>query len=181
METRPAFDAEIQQGRSPRFSTSIETTVLIERVKTMKPGDLIRYDELSRLIGQDVRGEARHILRSARHICQREYQVVTDADPAIGIRRLTDVELTHDGLRLFTRIRRAAKRGVDRVTSVTDFNALPDEEKIRHNATLSALFVINHMTKPRSIDRIAGSVNTENTGQLPIARTLELFRGPKKS
>jgi hypothetical protein len=179
METKRIY-GDIQQGRSAPFSTSIETTLLVERIKKMKPSELIAYDELNQLIGQDVQGEARHILQSARRICQREYQVVTDAERNLGIKRATDIELTNSGLRLFTHIRRAAKRGIDRVTSVSDFNALPDAEKIRHNATVSALALVQAMTRPKSIDRIAGAVNTENTGQLPIARTLELFRGPKK-
>ena len=124
--------------------------------------------------------EARHILQSARLICQREYQVVTDADRNVGIRRLTDVELTSGGIKIFAGLRRAAKRGLDRTTSISNWDGLPDEEKIRHNATISALAVIRVMARPKSVDRIAGAVNTENSGQLPIARTLELFRGPRK-
>ena len=93
---------------------------------------------------------------------------------------MTDVEITSGGISIFTRLRRAAKRGIDRITSVSDFDALPDAEKIRHNATISALAIVRHMARPKSVDRIAGAVNTEHTGQLPIARTLELFRGPKK-
>jgi hypothetical protein len=179
METKHIY-GDVQQGRSAPFSTSIETTLLVERIKKMKPSELVAYDELNQLIGQDVQGDARHILQSARHICQREYQIVTDAERNLGIKRATDIELTNSGLRLFTHIRRAAKRGIDRVTSVSDFNALPDAEKIRHNATVSALALVQAMTRPKSIDRIAGAVNTENTGQLPIARTLELFRGPRQ-
>jgi hypothetical protein len=181
METKPttALSGTIQDGRSPRFSVSIETTLLVERIKQMKPGDLMTYRDCTKLIGQDVQGEARHILQSARRICQREYQVVTDAETNIGIRRATDVEVTTGAFQIFSRLRRAARRGIDRVTSV-DFDGLPDAEKIRHNATISALRVMEVMGKPKSVDRISGAVNTEHTGQLPIARTLELFRGPKK-
>lgn len=179
METQPTIGT-ITEGRSAPFSVSIETTLLVERIKTMAQGDLVTYRDLTKLVGQDVQGEARHILQSARRICQREYQVVTDAERNVGIRRLTDVELTTSGLQVFAGLRRAAKRGIDRVTAVSDFNALPDEEKIRHNATVSALAVIRVMARPKSVDRIAAAVNTTNTGQLPIARTLELFRGPQK-
>jgi len=179
METAPET-GQVQEGRSPPFSISIETTLLIERIKALKAGELLSYRDLNKLIGQDVQGEARHILQSARRICQREYQVVTDAERNVGVRRATDVELTTSGIHVFARLRRAAKRGIERVTSVSDFDALPDAEKIRHNATVSALAVMRHMAKPKSVDRIMGAVNTEGTGQLPIARTLELFRGPKK-
>jgi hypothetical protein len=179
METKPTV-GEVQQQRSPAFSVSIETTLLMERIKQMKQGELIGYRDLTKLIGQDVQGEARHILQSARRICQRDYQIVTDAEPKVGIKRRSDVELTTGGWQILARVRRAAKRGIDRITSVSDFAALPDAEKIRHNATVSALAIVRHMAKLKSVDRIAGAVNTENTGQLPIARTLELFRGPKK-
>jgi hypothetical protein len=153
---------------------------LVDHIKQMKPGDVFSYRECNKLIGQDVQGEARHILQSARRICQREYQVVTDAQANVGIRRATDVELTNSGLSIFSRMRRAARRGADRVLSVTDWDALPDAEKIRSNATVSALKLMEVMGRPRSVDRIAGAVNTEMTGQLPIARTLDLFRGLQK-
>jgi hypothetical protein len=166
-------------GQPPRFSLNIETILLIERIKKMGQGDLVTYGELAELIGQDVQREARHTLLSARRICQREYQVVTDAERNIGIRRLTDVELTSSGLKIFSGLRRAAKRGIDRVTAVADFDTLPDEEKVRHNATISGLALIRMLSRPKSIDRIAAATNTTNTGQLPVGRTLELFRGPK--
>ena len=173
-------DGEIMAGRSPRFSISIETTLLIERIKHMKVGDLLTYQELSQLIGQDVQEAAAHILQSARRICQREYQVVTDAERNVGIKRASDIELTNSGLQIFSRMRRAARRGVGRVMSVNNWDALPDAEKGRRNATVSALRMMEMMGRPKSIDRIAGAVNTEMTGQLPVAKTLELFRGPKK-
>jgi hypothetical protein len=175
MNTQP----EPENRRSPNFSVCIETTLLINEIKKMKHADIITYSFCNNLIGQDVQKGARHILSSARRICQREYQIVTDAVQNIGIRRLTDVEVTNSGIRIFSSIQRAAKRGVDRITSV-DWDTLPDEEKIRHNAGISALQLIRVMARPKSIDRITSAVNTEATGQLPIARTLDLFRGPKK-
>ena len=105
---------------------------------------------------------------------------MTDAEVNLGVRRVTDVGLIHTATRSLSILRRAAKRGIDRITSVADFTALPDAEKIRHNATISALAVVRAMSRPKAVDRIAGAVNTENTGQLPIARTLELFHGPKR-
>jgi hypothetical protein len=175
METR----SQVVEGRSYPFSRAIETTVLVDRIKRMSVGELIRYRELNELIGQDVQAEARHILHSARHICLREYKIVTDPLNNIGIRRATDVELTNSGLGIFGRMRRMARRGVDRVMAVADWDALPDAEKVRANATVSALKLMEVIGKPRSVDRIAGAVNTEMTGQLPIARTLELFGGKK--
>lgn len=176
METSP----KPEEYRSKPFSVTIETTLLIERIKVMQPGEVLTYSECNKLIDQDVQAEARHILHSARRICQREYQIVTDAERNIGIRRLTDIELTNDGLRTFGAVRRLAKRGIDRITAVSDFDALPDTEKIRHNAAVSVLALVRSMSRPKSVDRIASAVNTAATGQLPIARTLELFRGPRK-
>lgn len=176
METSPMPEDE----RHRPFSVTIETTLLIERIKKMQPNEILTYQECNSLIDQDVQAEARHILQSARRICQREYQVVTDAERNVGIRRLTDIEITNSGLRTFSGLRRMAKRGMNRITSVSDFDALPDAEKVRHNANLSALALVRLVTRPKSVDRLMGAVNTSITGSLPIARTLELFRGPRK-
>lgn len=167
--------------KRPSFTTSLETQLLIERLRQMEAGEVVNYNEFSDLISQNVQHEGYAVMKSARDICQRDYQIVTAPVYNVGIKRLTDPETIASGADVCTRVRRAAKRGIDRITAVSDFNSLSDADKLRHNATISGLALIRMLTRPRALDRIASAVNTAQTGQLPIARTLELFRDPKDS
>ena len=162
----------------PRFTASLETRLLYERLKTLKVGEVIAYRELNQIIGQDVQTGGRGALRSARHWAERDDRIVTDAIPNIGLKRLSDPENVAGSTTALTKIRRAAQRGIDRLIAV-DWGGLEDADKLQHNAGLSALNIVKYLSKPKSVERIAGAVNTTSTGQLPIARTLELFRGPK--
>lgn len=94
----------------------------------------------------------------------------------LGIARRDDSEAVQSGAATFRRARRLARRGVERLTAV-DFDALSPSDKALRNASLSAFALIKLMAKPKSLDRIAAA-NTAG-GELPIARTLELFKGPK--
>jgi hypothetical protein len=152
------------------FQCSIETKWLIDRGRRLQVGEVVTYEELSKLIGIDVREEGRGALRSARNILLRDEQIVLDSVPNVGLKRSSDSEIVQSA---------GAQRGVQRLTAVADFDRLSDADKLAHNASVSALAVIKLMGKPKSVERIAASVNTANTGSLPIARTLELFHGPR--
>jgi hypothetical protein len=161
------------------FQCSIETKWLIDRGRRLQVGEVVTYEELSKLIGIDVREEGRGALRSARNILLRDEQIVLDSVPNVGLKRSSDSEIVQSAGAVFSKLRRGAQRGVQRLTAVADFDRLSDADKLAHNASVSALAVIKLMGKPKSVERIAASVNTANTGSLPIARTLELFHGPR--
>ncbi len=162
--------------RRPRFRISPETRMLADRIASLEVGETITYKELSSLVGEDVQKSAGGALRAARRMCQRDKQIVTDPVTNVGIIRLSDNETVASGDSVMRKIRRAARRGIDRVSAVSRFDDLPNESKIRHNALMSGFGVVAAFMKPKSIKKIEGAVNTAQTGQLPIGRTLEVFQ-----
>jgi hypothetical protein len=173
-DTAPQLSNERQ-----RFTASYETRLLYERLRKLRVKEIVSYQELSKIIGQDVQVEGRGALTSARKMAQREDRIVSDAITNVGIIRISDTETVAGASLTFKKVRRAVQRGTDRLTSV-DFDKLSSDDKLRHNASISALMVVKMMGRPKTIERLSTAVNTTNTGQLPIARTLELFRGPKQ-
>lgn len=157
------------------FEMSIDTRLLYERIKKMQIGDKVTYEELSALLGSDVTGRARGHLGAARRIAEREDQIVTEAIRKVGIKRLNDSETVASGNLFRRKIRSASRRGVRRVTSV-EFDRLSDADKISHNVQLSVFGAVQSITEPRRVQRLEGAVNTSNTGQLPLGKTLELFK-----
>jgi hypothetical protein len=162
----------------PRFRVSIGTRTIYDRIARMTMGEVVTYREFSDLVNEDVTLDGRGTLNSARRMAQRDLQIVTDTVRKTGIKRLTDVEVVDASDASFGELRRAARRGIDRTTAITDFERLPNDKKIRHNAAVSALGVIAALSKPKEIRKLEGAVNTSQTGQLPIGRTLELLRRP---
>jgi hypothetical protein len=63
------------------------------------------------------------------------------------------------------------------LASVLEFDALPNAEKVRHNATASVLGAIHAFSKPSAVARVAKRVNELTDGTLPVAKTIEMFAG----
>lgn len=159
------------------FQTSIETRLLYDRLRKLEVEEVVTYEELSEVIGLDIQKEAWAALSSARRMILRDDNIVCDPVRGFGIKRLSDKEANATGSHTLLRVRRMTDRGVKKVLAA-DYDNLDDEDKTRRNATLSAFAVVKLMAKAKSLDRIAAANTT--SGELPIARTLELFKGPKK-
>jgi len=76
----------------PDFKLSIDTQLLIERLRELNYGENITYSQLSELIGRDVRTEAAHILRSAIHYLAREEAIFIGSVRGTGVQRLSESE-----------------------------------------------------------------------------------------
>jgi predicted transport protein len=162
----------------PSFETSVESRFLRDRLRKLVPAETVNYRELNELIGMDVQKEAGHLLYRVRRALLRDEGIVTKARPNVGIERLTDIEATLDSAGTMRRIRNLTNRGVEQLAAV-DYEKLPQDIRTIRDANLAAFAVQKLMSKPKSLDRIAAAIPAG--GELPIARTLELFRGPKKA
>lgn len=166
----------ISKSERPIFQASVETRLLYDRLRNLQVGEMVSYAELSEIVGQDTQGEGRGALNSARRLALRDHDIVTDAVKNVGIKRLSGSEVVQSATATFSRVRRLAQRGARRLAAARD-EGLSTEEKARRDASMSALAIVKLMGKPKSVDRIAAA-NTSG-GELPMARTLELFRGPR--
>lgn len=153
---------------------SIDTKVLFDRLITANVGDVIPYSELTELIGRDVRGSAIWALGGARRKAFRERSFVFAAVRNEGVKRLSDLEIVDTGEDTASRIHRMSRRGAQRLMAVADFNALPNESKIRHNTYASLLGMTAHVTKNTQVKRLAAKIE-KTQAQLPLQRTLEAF------
>ena len=146
----------------------------LEKVELINP--IITYRELGDLIGRNVQKQARGNLYTAIHMMQREHTIVFGTVKGIGLKRLNDEEVAHTGGGVLQHIKRATTRGIRKLICIEDFNSLPNEAKIKHNASLSILGVFREMTKQKKIKQIESKVN-ETQLQLPIVKTIEAFMG----
>lgn len=154
---------------------NIDTKTILERLRKAEPGELVTYAELSEIIGRDVRATARGCLTSAMRGALREGLVFSSVKNE-GVRLLPDDGIAGVGLAAVKHIGRAARRAGKKLACVRDFDAMPNAAKVQHNMGMSVLGAIVHSTSAPSMKRVEATVEKAQT-QLPIAKTLDIFRG----
>ena len=130
---------------------SHDTTIIEKRLRDAKAGDIVTYDELSKLLGRDVR------------LHNTGYRCMTEADKSTSIDRIRK------------QIKRRAKKGLTRA-SVTDFSALNDDQKQKHLTSITQLGVIQEFVSARGTKKIESKVKQASTA-ISIGDTVKLFGG----
>jgi hypothetical protein len=157
------------------FQRSVDSGLLVAILRDTKVGDLVSYAQLTGAIGTDVRsGRGYSVLHSARQQLQRERQMVFTVERGIGYRRLSDEQVVEAGGAYVNKVRRAARRGAQLVTSVSSFEGLSPVGKARHNAQLSVFSAIEAVTSQKTVSKLADGQCSAKP--LPIAATVEAFR-----
>lgn len=153
---------------------SIDAKMIYDRLAESKIGEIIGYDELSKIIGRDTTNGGRGPLTTARRKAMRENRMVFGTVRKQGIKRLADTEIVESAASDLRRIRKATRRVVERTTMV-DFSKLPAKAQSEHNVYLSMFGAIAQMTLASSMKQIAKRV-AETHQALPLAKTLEAFK-----
>lgn len=160
--------------KMPSFQLSADTRLLIQELRKCQVGATISYAQLSSAVGRDISG-ATGALHSARKRLLRDEQIVFDVVRGEALKRLSDVEIVGTSNSFARRMRRVAQRGVETLTAIGDFSALPRETQMRHTAAVSVFGVVAEMTKEKSIHKVEKAAENVR-GELPISQTLEAFR-----
>ena len=162
--------------KRPNFELSVDTRLLYQRLKETHIGDQVSYDELSELIGRDVRNGAHSNLQSARNRCMKHDGIVFGTIRTVGLKRLNDTEIVETAEEQINRIRRASRRAAKTLAQVRDFAAMPEEAQTKHNASLSLFGAVAKITQTSQVQKLEKHVG-EAQKQLPLAKTLEFFAG----
>ena len=156
---------------------SIDSRQLYDRLITAtSKQSFISYKELSDIIGRNIQKEGRGNLDTARRMALRENQMLFDTVMNEGIKLMDDIETVNTGENTLRRIGKAARSGARKIISVSNFDALPNDVKTKHNATLSVLGAFKSITRPRNIKKLEEKIGTVQK-QLPVAKTLRVFTG----
>lgn len=154
---------------------SVETRLLLQRLEKAAVGETVSYAELTNLCGRDVQGPARGMLYSAMRATLSS-GVVFATVRKTGVKRLADNEIVGVGEAAIPRIRRLARRSVRKLTAVQDFDAMPNEAKIRHNTMVSMLGAVAHVTGSKTVKEVQLRVAAAQNA-LPLRKTLAAFGG----
>lgn len=152
---------------------SVDVQLIVKRLARCEVGELIKYSELSQLIGRNIQ-EKRDILDSARRVTQRDHKKVFGVVMNEGVKRLSDAEIAESWKPDVASIRRKCGRAARRI-SVADYEKLSDEQKRKANTGLAIVGVISHMSKPKNAEVIEGAVDRQPK-RLDFSETVALFQ-----
>lgn len=153
---------------------SADTSVIENRLRKTSVGDLVSYDELSKLLGRDVREFCIGSLRTARHTLIAE-SIFFDVVSKEGYLRISQEDATHAAKSYVSRARKAASRGIRHLSNV-QFNELSDEAKRENLATAAQLGAVKLFSSSVSAKKLEEKIDGQ-TSPLPIGETLKLFGG----
>lgn len=153
----------------------VDTRAVYDKLISAQENETITYAELSELIGRNIQQQARPMLDFARRMAFRENKILFDTIYTIGVKRLDDIGKVGTYEHTMRNIKTKAYQGRKKIFSVDNFNALPNELKVKHNAAASLFGAINLMAEKSSMKKIELKVTTNNAA-LPIGKTMELFR-----
>lgn len=156
-------------------SLHYDTQLLIDRFRTLAVGEVLTYEDIEKIIGQSVKPGTKGYSRvlKARQVCVRDHGLVIDSEPKVGVKRLTPSETIGAGQRSIVKANREAKRGIKTIVTV-DYNALSNDDRIRHNTVASHLGVLQEITSNKSQAKLHGVMSTAHQ-KLSLGRTLEAF------
>lgn len=155
------------------FEMSIDTKMLYDRLKTAAVSETVSFMQLSDLLGRKVDGASSN-LQSALHRLEGEGVAFANIR-GVGYQRMNDVEVVNTAETSREGIRRKAKRAVKRLTCVRDFDRLPNDLKVKHNAAISGFGAIASIMSPGRVKALEEQV-AKVGAQLPLAKTLEAFK-----
>lgn len=162
----------VMNSRSPIPAMSADTRVLIDHLRSLGVGEVASYANLTKAIGKDVRAR-RHSLHSAMRHLLREGKVFA-AVMGVGIKRLNDQEIVAVGDEGLRRMRKMANRISRKLSCVTDFDALPEKQRYRHNALMSLSMAVGSITDSRKVEKLEQRV-AQVGRSLPLVQTLHAF------
>ncbi len=149
-----------------------DTLILENRLRNTKPGDVVTYDELSKIMGRDVREHCSGNLQTARRTLRNE-KIHFDTVSRVGLNRLTFEEAVHSTQSCIDRSRNAAKNGLKILENVefSELSPISQKEHLAKSAQLAAIKLFGGSNAGKKIEaKVDGK-------QLAIGETLKLFGG----
>lgn len=159
---------------TPDFSRSVQTNSLIDVLRAASVGTVVSYAALSEAIGEDVT-ECRHYLYTAVNVLQGE-GIAFGTVRGEGVKRLVSEEIPAIGDHAMAHIRRTSRRARKRMGVVSSMNDVPNEVRIKVNATASMLGVIENFSSNKSRKVVEAEV-TKTQGPIPPMKLLEALKG----
>ena len=137
---------------------SFEAQQIIKRLEALEIGDQVKWVDLDEMIGRKVRTRY-HWIRTAQAALLRS-GIVIEANPGIGLRRITASEHITVGEKGLKASRLKSTRTLRKLTALdkVQWDSLGNPDKIRHNTIASMLGAVAHFSAAPKIKALQAQV-----------------------
>jgi alkylated DNA nucleotide flippase Atl1 len=156
------------------FEMSIETRTIRDLFKDAEVGEIVTYADLATALGREVNGANPNVQSAINSLIGEG--ILLENVRGIGYKRLADTEVVGTAEHARKGMKRKASKQVKKLACVQDFDAMPNEAKVKHNAAVSIFGAIGAMLGINRYKRVEAAVE-KTAAQLPLAKTLEAFKG----
>jgi len=158
----------------PPIPASAEIDRLMERLQSMAVEQIVPYDEILVLIGEDKKKSRwRSIVQRAIRRLLNEHGIVFTAVRGIGLQRLASNGIVKQSGKSIPAIRRKVRR-TRRMLDCANIEELNREDHTTYILTASMLAVIAPLTAPRFLGQLTMRA-ADTTQEIRPGRVLELF------
>lgn len=154
-----------------KFTSNPENVAAIEKIadvlRRVSIGSTVGYYELSAAAGadRDVRGDARHLLDAARETVEKEDGSRFESVRGVGVKKLLASELPDLGASHVRRTRRAALRGIKRLTGLAA--NLTEKDRATIVAQRTVLGVAANVATMSAVKAVAADVSNVTRDKPP--------------
>jgi hypothetical protein len=152
-----------------RFELSADTRFIRQALEAVKPGEMISYAALSKLISKTVSGQTPALQTARRTLVKDGY--VFSAVTGTGFRRLTDGEIVAASGSDIAAVRRKARRAGLKLSTVS-FEALTPEQQLAHAAKASIVGAVAAITTDKAVAQVEKAASGRSS-ELPVGETLK--------
>jgi len=154
---------------------SIDTQTVERLLAEAAVGEVVAYSTLSASVGRDVQNGARHILKSAQTRLLRDREMVFAPVWGQGMKRLDDAGIVGTGVSTLRRVHNLARRGGRTLAAVHDFEALPNDQKVKFNLMAAQLGMLTYVTSGRIAKKLEAAAG-KSAAPMPTAKFLEAMK-----
>lgn len=156
------------------FDKSAQTIAIMEFLKTVSIGEVIGYDKISDLISQPIQ-QNRHYLYSAMRSLQSD-GLSFGTVRGMGVKRLSAEEVPTIGDNAIIRIRRSSRNARKKMQVISRMNDVDNSTRVRVNATVSILGVIEHFSNGKSVKDAEKVSSADANNPIPPMKLLDALR-----
>jgi hypothetical protein len=158
---------------NPSFRMSADARLLYQDLRTVPVGETISHKQLEQIVSRPLE-KIRGALSTAFRRALRDDGIVFASIRGVGYVRCDDVAIVDQASADTSRIRRSAKRALERLAKVADYAALPPAKQLEHTTRMSVVAAITTMTRESSITKVRKAAQGRSS-ELPLSETMRAF------
>lgn len=152
---------------------SVDTRVLIERLKKVEVGEFVSYQELSDLVGRNVQGNAYGNLSTARHRLEMDEEMQFGTVRSQGLRRLDALGVMGGTDGAIHQCHKKMSKEARRLARIDPSGLEPDKKPELH-LKAAHVQVLAYQTAPKVQRKLESKL--KDSESLPMSKMLEAVK-----